>query len=82
MSEIAPPIEVPMDALSTEVLNAVIESFVLREGTDYGRQEVELETKIEQVKKQIAKGLVKIVFDPNTESVTMLTEKDYKRLTK
>lgn len=75
-----PPVEIPMDALSAEILDAVIESFVLREGTDYGRQEVELETKIEQVKKQLAKGLVKIVFDPNSESVTLLTDKEFKKL--
>ena len=32
-------IEIPVDRLSAEVLNAVIEEFILREGTDYGVQE-------------------------------------------
>ncbi len=76
-----PPIEIPMEALSVETLHSVIESFVLREGTDYGRQEIELESKINQIKKQIQAGKVRIAFDPVSESVTLLTENDWKKLT-
>lgn len=71
------PVEVPADALSPETLKAVVESFVLREGTDYGWHEVQHETKSEQVLKQIQKGHVKVIFDPNTESITLMTEKDW-----
>ena len=78
-AEQAPPVEIPLSALSPEILRSVTESFVLREGTDYGRNEVELETKINQVEKQIARDQVKIVFDPNTESVTLMTAMDAKK---
>jgi len=77
--EIRPPIEVPADSLDKEVLNAVIESFIQREGTDYGAVEVELDTKIIQIQKQLQKGHIKIVFDPNTESVTLMTKHEFNK---
>jgi uncharacterized protein len=46
-----------------------VETFVLREGTDYGEQEVPLATKVAQVVKQLQRGEARIVFDPVTESV-------------
>lgn len=74
-----PPVEIPIDQLSEETLAAVIESFILREGTDYGREEVAYDTKAEQVKRQLARGDIKIVFDPNTESITFLTKDEWRK---
>ncbi len=74
------PLEIPSSSLSPEVLAAITESFILREGTDYGSHEVDLLTKITQVQKQIAKGQVKIVFDPNTESVNLMTALDWRKI--
>lgn len=73
-----PPVEVPIDALSAELLDAIIESFILREGTDYGSVEFSLETKLKQVRQQIEKGDVRIVFDPATESVNLMTDREFK----
>lgn len=67
------PIEVPVAALSAETLDQLIEEFVLREGTDYGVSEVPLARKIEQVRAQLARGDVKLFFDPESESVTLRT---------
>ena len=39
------PVMVPHTELRADVLRAVIESFVLREGTDYGERELSLETR-------------------------------------
>jgi uncharacterized protein YheU (UPF0270 family) len=63
------PVEVPMAQLAPDTLRALVESFVLREGTDYGVQEVPLATKVAQVIKQLQRGEARIVFDPATESV-------------
>ncbi len=41
---------IPWQELSTETLDNLIESFVLREGTDYGMQEKTLEQKVADVK--------------------------------
>ena len=65
-------VEVPYGELPLDLLNAVIESFVLREGTDYGEKEFSLEDKVARVISQLNRGEAKIVFDPATESVTIV----------
>ena len=72
-------IEIPVDRLSAEVLNAVIEEFILREGTDYGVQEAGMDNKIAQVHRQLTKGDVMITFDPATENCTLLTNNQFQR---
>ena len=69
--ETAEPVEVPYGELPADLLNAVIESFVLREGTDYGEKELSLEDKVARVVRQLKKGEAKILFDPESESVTI-----------
>jgi uncharacterized protein YheU (UPF0270 family) len=75
-----PSVAVPAEALSDAALQGVIEEFILRYGTDYGANEVPHDTKIEQVRKQISKGDIKVVFDPNTESVTLMTSAEWTKL--
>jgi uncharacterized protein len=65
------PVEVPYGELSAELLHAVVESFVLREGTDYGEKEYSFEGKVADVMRQLKKGEAKILFDPQSESVTI-----------
>ena len=60
---------VPYTELAAELLHAVIESYVLREGTDYGEREFSLEDKVAHVIKQLKRGEAQIVFDPETETV-------------
>jgi uncharacterized protein YheU (UPF0270 family) len=67
------PVEVPHEELSPEALRSVIESFVLREGTDYGERDVSHESKVAQVLRQLERGEAKILFDPVTESVDIVT---------
>jgi hypothetical protein len=64
-------IEVPQDALSPESLRALIEEFVTRDGTDYGAIERGLEAKVADVVRQLARGEVRIVFDPDSETTTI-----------
>lgn len=80
-AEPAPPVEIPADQLSPEALDGVIENFVTREGTDDGLQELAHDSKLERVRKQIAKGDIKIVFDPGSESVTLMTKHEWTKLT-
>ncbi|SPZ01389.1 Uncharacterised protein family (UPF0270) [Proteus mirabilis] len=47
---------IPWQELSTETLDNLIESFVLREGTDYGMQEKTLEQKVCRRKKTTRLG--------------------------
>ena len=72
-----PPIEIPPDSLSQEILNAVIDEFILREGTDYGAVEISVDKKRAQILRQIQSNSVVIAFDPSTESVTLLTRLEF-----
>jgi uncharacterized protein YheU (UPF0270 family) len=67
--EAAEPIEVPASELSPEVLTALIEAFVLREGTDYGAVERSFASKVADVRVQLARGEAKITFEPASESI-------------
>ncbi len=67
-------IEIPPGQLSEEVLQAVIEEFITREGTDYGLQDYSLEQKVLQVKRQLGSGRVVIAYDPVSESCTLLAK--------
>lgn len=67
-----PPVAVPHTAVSPEALRGVIESFVLREGTDYGARDVPFESKVTQVLGQLERGEARIMFDPLTESINIV----------
>ncbi|HAU5007878.1 YheU family protein [Proteus mirabilis] len=63
---------IPWQELSTETLDNLIESFVLREGTDYGMQEKTLEQKVADVKKQLVSGEAVLVWSELHESVNIM----------
>ena len=63
------PVAVPHTELSPEALRGVIESFVLREGTEYGEREFTLEEKLAHVMHQLERGEAQIMFDPVSSSV-------------
>jgi hypothetical protein len=65
------PVPVPYTELTAELLRAVAESYVLREGTDYGEKEFSLEDKVAHVISQLKRGEAQIVFDPETETVSI-----------
>ena len=64
--------EIPHRELSEEALRGVVESFVLREGTDYGQRDYSFEQKVAAVMRQLDRGEASIVFDPETESVSVV----------
>lgn len=66
-------VEVPYDSLSAEALDGLIEDFVTRDGTDYGVREHSLAEKRASVMKQLERAEVVIVFDPESETATLLT---------
>ena len=64
--------EVPYNLISEEALKRIIESYVLREGTDYGRFEYSLEQKVTQVFEELKKGDAVIVYDDKSESCNII----------
>ena len=74
------PVEVPLAALSPAALAGVIENFILREGTDYGERETSHDAKVEQIRRQLDRGEIKIVYDLTQQSVTLMTRRDWHKL--
>jgi uncharacterized protein len=70
--ETALPVEIPHELLSSDTLTGVLESFVLREGTDYGAVELSFEEKVARLRAQVESREARIVFDPETESVSIV----------
>lgn len=66
------PVVVPYTELSEELLRSVVESFVLREGTDYGVRELSLDEKVARVVRELRQGKARIVFDPECETVDIV----------
>ena len=67
---------VPSSALSGQALDALIQEFVTREGTDYGLRVYTLEEKTKSVTQQIERGDVLIAFDIESESATLVARKE------
>ena len=72
MEDTPDPVAVPYTELPADLLHAVVESFVLREGTDYGEKEYSLDDKVAHVINQLKRGDAQIVFDPETETVSIV----------
>ena len=66
------PIMVPYGELSPEALRGVVESFVLREGTEYGARDFTLEEKLAHVYRQLERNEAQIVFDPTTQTIDII----------
>ena len=63
---------IPWQDLSPDTLDNLIESFVLREGTDYGGHERSLEQKVSDVKRQLKSGDVVLVWSELHETVNIM----------
>jgi len=77
---VASYVEVPADKLSEDALEALVEDFITREGTDYGAVEHSLTQKKSAVRSQLMRGDAVIVFDLRTESVTLTLRRELAQL--
>ncbi len=68
---------IPYQSLTTETLNAIIEAFILREGTDYGEYDIALEQKVAQVKQQLAQHQVVLVYSELYQTVNILPAEQF-----
>lgn len=64
---------IPYESLSADTLDAILEEYASREGTEYGEQDYSLAQKILQLRQQLKKGEIGLTFDPNTESCTLVS---------
>ena len=64
---------VPHTELQPDTLIALIESFVAREGTDYGTVERTMESKIADVMRQLEDGRAFVTYDEASESASIVS---------
>ena len=70
---------IPVNELEKETLYAIAESFVLREGTDYGEYEASLQDKTEQVIQQLKSGEAILIFSELHETVDIISKQAFER---
>lgn len=68
---------IPWQVLAPETLDSLIESFVLREGTDYGEHERSLVDKVSDVKQQLKSGEAVLVWSELHETVNIMPRKQF-----
>ena len=71
---------IPPERLNDELLTALLEDYIAREGTDYGFEELTLEAKRQRLRRQVDRGDVVITFDPATESCNLLSRQQFRQL--
>lgn len=71
--------QIPWQELEPETLNNLVESVVLREGTDYGENEVAFASKVEQLKQKLKSGEAIIVFSELHESIDIVPADHYQQ---
>ncbi len=68
---------IPIEQLAEGTLTAIIEDFILREGTDYGAVDATKEDKIAQVKLQLIQGSAVLVYSELHESINILPREQF-----
>ncbi len=71
---------IPPEKLTTEALRSIVESVIIREGTDYGTREFTLEEKVSELLPQVLAGDVLISYDEDSESITLLPKESASQL--
>ena len=68
---------IPWQDISPDALDNLIESFVLREGTDYGEHERSLEQKVADVRRQLKNGEAVLVWSELHETVNIMPRSQF-----
>jgi uncharacterized protein YheU (UPF0270 family) len=71
--------QIPVEALSNQALDGLIEEFVTRDGTDYGAEERALDDKKDAVRRQLDRGDVVIVFDPEMRTSNIILKDELRK---
>ena len=58
---------VPQERLQQDVLNALLEEYASRDGTDYGERESTLASKVGQLRQQLRSGDLQLLYDADSE---------------
>jgi uncharacterized protein YheU (UPF0270 family) len=65
-------VRIPVERVASDTLQAMLEDFASRDGTDYGRRELSLGEKVANLQSQLGSGELSLVFDLASEQWDLL----------
>ncbi|WP_426358759.1 YheU family protein [Pseudocolwellia sp. HL-MZ19] len=68
---------IPIQDINPDTLFSILKEFVLREGTEYGAEDVSIEEKVEQVRKQLDLGTAVLVYSELHETVNIIPKDQF-----
>jgi len=68
---------VPWQDINADTLNHLLEEFASRDGTDYGDYETSLADKVDQLKVQLQKKRILVVYSELHESVNIVPAEQF-----
>lgn len=68
--------KIPVNKLSPEALQGIINEFISRNGTDYGEMEVSRETNFRHVKDKLENGSAVLIYDDEAETTNIFLAND------
>jgi uncharacterized protein YheU (UPF0270 family) len=69
---------IPYHELSLEALQALVEDFVTRDGTDYGEMEINRQEKTSQVLSMLKTGELLITYNEDTQTCGLVNRDELK----
>jgi len=73
-------VQVPHQRLQAEVMQALLEEYASRDGTDYGEREFSLQNKVDNLLAQIQSGELWILYDVDSEEWDLLPREQAEEL--
>jgi uncharacterized protein YheU (UPF0270 family) len=68
---------IPIQDINPDTLFSILKEFVLREGTEYGAEDVSIEEKVDQVRKQLDLGTAVLVYSELHETVNIIPKDQF-----
>jgi uncharacterized protein YheU (UPF0270 family) len=73
-------VAIPLERVPAETLNALLEEYASRDGTDYGERETPLETRVGSLLGDLRCGRLQLLFDLDSEQWDLLPADDARHL--
>lgn len=70
---------IPIEQLAPEILENILKDFVLREGTEYGAEDISIEDKVAQVRDQLISKTAVIVYSELHETINIMPIDQFKQ---
>lgn len=71
-------VRVPWERVPEAQQRAIVESIVLREGTDYGLQERSFDSKVQALVQKLKRGDAILTYDPTLDSFNVVAKEEFR----